>query len=343
MVIRKPVNTEKHKHLETPYKILADNIHKTYLLGTTAVPALRGVDVKIKPGEFVGLMGPSGCGKTTLLNLIGGLDYPTRGKIYLDGRDMSRLNENQLADLRRDNIGYVFQFYNLLPLLTGLENVMIPLHFQGTLSRRARKRKAMELLKLVKLEDRAHHTPSELSGGEQQRVAIARAFANDPSIVLLDEPTGDLDSKTGIEVLNLLRDLNRKGATFIAATHDAAVSEYCTRIIHILDGKIVKGLEVSGLKETSEMRDARLALQAQYKDQCEQQLLSLIHQAKKDNQFEIRLGTLREQIDKDVLANLPLHFDDVVAELVEKGDIEGKINSGVIFLNHTKNIFEEAQ
>ncbi|MHA1744929.1 MAG: ABC transporter ATP-binding protein, partial [Promethearchaeota archaeon] len=322
-------------------KILADNIHKTYLLGTTAVPALRGVDVKIKPGEFVGLMGPSGCGKTTLLNLIGGLDYPTRGKIYLDGRDMSRLDENQLADLRRDNIGYVFQFYNLLPLLTGLENVMIPLHFQGTLSRRARKQKAMELLKLVKLEDRAHHTPSELSGGEQQRVAIARAFANDPSIVLLDEPTGDLDSKTGIEVLNLLRDLNRKGATFIAATHDAAVSEYCTRIIHILDGKIVKGLEVSGLKETSEMRDTRLALQAQYKEKCERTLLSLVHQAKKDNQFEIRLGTLREQIDRDVLANLPLHFDDVVAELVEKGDIEGKIESGVIYLNHTKTIFEE--
>jgi putative ABC transport system ATP-binding protein len=341
MVIRKPAQKSEQKHIETPYKILADNIHKTYLLGTTAVPALRGVDVKIKPGEFVGLMGPSGCGKTTLLNLIGGLDYPTRGKIYLDGRDMSRLDENQLADLRRDNIGYVFQFYNLLPLLTGLENVMIPLHFQGTLSRRARKRKAMELLKLVKLEDRAHHTPSELSGGEQQRVAIARAFANDPSIVLLDEPTGDLDSKTGIEVLNLLRDLNRKGATFIAATHDAAVSEYCTRIIHILDGKIVKGLEVSGLKETSEMRAARLALQDQYKEKCERTLLSLVHQAKKDNQFELRLGTLREQIDRDVLANLPLHFDDVVAELVEKGDIEGKIESGVIYLNHTKTIFEE--
>ena len=341
MVIRKPAQKSEQAHLQTPYKILADNIHKTYLLGTTAVPALRGVDVKIKPGEFVRLMGPSGCGKTTLLNLIGGLDYPTRGKIYLNGRDMSRLNENQLADLRRDNIGYVFQFYNLLPLLTGLENVMIPLHFQGTLSRRARKRKAMELLKLVKLDDRAHHTPSELSGGEQQRVAIARAFANDPSIVLLDEPTGDLDSKTGIEVLNLLRDLNRKGATFIAATHDAAVAEYCTRIIHILDGKIVKGLEVSGLKETSEMRAARLALQSQYKEQCEKTLLSLVHQAKKENRFELRIGNLREQIDREVLANLPLHFDDIVAELVEKGDIEGKIKSGVIHLNHNKSIFEE--
>ncbi|MHA1585512.1 MAG: ABC transporter ATP-binding protein, partial [Promethearchaeota archaeon] len=272
MVLRRPkFSTEIKTDIKTKYKIYVENVYKTYLLGTNAVPALRGVDLRIKPGEFIGLMGPSGCGKTTLLNLVGGLDQATRGKIYLDGRDMSRLNENQLADLRRDKIGYVFQFYNLLPLLTAVENVMIPLHFQATLSKRARKRKALELLKLVHLDERAHHTPSELSGGEQQRVAIARAFANDPSIVLLDEPTGDLDSKSGIEILNLLRDLNRKGATFIAATHDATVSEYCTRILHIRDGKIIKGLEVSGLKETEEMREARLALQEKYKDKCELQ------------------------------------------------------------------------
>ena len=342
MVIRKPISkTEEITTIKTPYKILVEGVYKTYLLGATAVPALRGIDLKIKPGEFMGLMGPSGCGKTTLLNLIGGLDYPTRGKIYLEGRDMSKLNENQLADLRRDNIGYVFQFYNLLPLLTALENIMIPLHFQGTLSKRARKRKAMELLKLVKLDERAHHTPSELSGGEQQRVAIARAFANDPSIVMLDEPTGDLDSKTGIEILNLLRDLNRKGATFIAATHDAAVSEYCTRIVHIRDGKIITGLEVSGLKETEEMRGARLELQAKYKDRCEIEVLKIVRAHMKEEMYEIRFSRIREQINQDIISNLPLHFDDLMAELVEKEEIVGKINSGVLYLTKERSILDD--
>jgi len=341
MVLRKPKPIDQNLRKTTKlYKIQVTGVYKTYLLGTTAVPALRGIDLNIKQGEFLGLMGPSGCGKTTLLNLIGGLDYPTRGKIYLDGNDMSLLNENQLADLRRDNIGYVFQFYNLLPLLTALENVMIPLHFQGTLSRRARKRKAMELLRLVKLDERSHHTPSELSGGEQQRVAIARAFANDPSIVLLDEPTGDLDSKTGIEILNLLRDLNRKGATFISATHDAAVSEYCTRIIHIRDGKIVKGLEVSGLKETDEMREARLSLQSEYKERCERKILEFIRTEKSQDNFEIRISKIKDSINEEILKNLPMYFDDVVSELIDKEDIPGKIKSGVLYLEKTKNIFE---
>ncbi|MHA1601895.1 MAG: ABC transporter ATP-binding protein [Promethearchaeota archaeon] len=342
MVLRRPkFSTEIKTDIKTKYKIYVENVYKTYLLGTNAVPALRGVDLRIKPGEFIGLMGPSGCGKTTLLNLVGGLDQATRGKIYLDGRDMSRLNENQLADLRRDKIGYVFQFYNLLPLLTAVENVMIPLHFQATLSKRARKRKALELLKLVHLDERAHHTPSELSGGEQQRVAIARAFANDPSIVLLDEPTGDLDSKSGIEILNLLRDLNRKGATFIAATHDATVSEYCTRILHIRDGKIIKGLEVSGLKETEEMREARLALQEKYKDKCELQTLDIIRAAKTEQNFEIRVSRIKEQIHEDILNNLPLHFDDLLQELIDKKDIIGKIQSGVLYLKKEKDVLEE--
>ena len=331
--------TEMDVKINTKYKILVENVHKTYLLGTNAVSALRGVDLKVLKGEFVGLMGPSGCGKTTLLNLIGGLDYPTRGKIYLDGQDMSKLNENQLADLRRDNIGYVFQFYNLLPLLTALENVMIPLHFQGTLSKRAKTKKAMELLKLVKLDERAHHTPAELSGGEQQRVAIARAFANDPEVVLLDEPTGDLDSKTGIEILNLLRDLNRKGATFIAATHDAAVSEYCSRIVHIRDGKIVTGLEVSGLKETPEMREARLNLQQKYREQCEKQVLKMIRSSKEQKIFELRLQKIKDTIDQDVLANLPLHFDDIIQNLIEIEEIHGKIENGVLYLQTQTDIF----
>ena len=332
-MLRKPrYRNQNITKIDTEYKILVENVHKTYLMGTNAVPALRGINLQIKTGEFVGLMGPSGCGKTTLLNLIGGLDYPTRGKVFLDGQDMSYLTENQLADLRRDNIGYVFQFYNLLPLLTALENIMIPLHFQGTLSKRARKRKALELLKLVKLDERALHTPSELSGGEQQRVAIARAFANDPEVVLLDEPTGDLDSKTGIEILNLLRDLNRKGATFIAATHDAAVSEYCSRIIHIIDGKIVKGLEVSGLKETPEMREARLQLQQKYQEQCERDILSIIQNLRKQEIFEIRTSKIKDQIGKEILSNLPLHFDDLIGKLVEEEDIQGDFKSNTLFL-----------
>jgi putative ABC transport system ATP-binding protein len=337
MVLRAPKKEEKPQDiLDSEYKIRVQNLHKTYLLGTNAVSALRGVDLDIRPGEFVALMGPSGCGKTTLLNLIGGLDYPSRGHIFLDGEDMSTLSENQLADLRRDKIGYVFQFYNLLPLLTAVENVMIPMHFQGKLSKRARHRKAMELLKLVKLDERAEHTPSELSGGEQQRVAIARAFANDPSVVLLDEPTGDLDSKTGIEILNLLRDLNRKGATFIAATHDAAVTEYTTRVIHIRDGKIMTGLEVSGLKETKEMREARMKLQMQYKENAEKKILEVVRNLRAENNFEIRITALREKIDDETLANLPLHFDDLIAELLETKEIEGEVASGVLTLKKIK-------
>jgi putative ABC transport system ATP-binding protein len=334
MVLRAPKKEEKivRDEAASAYKIRVVGLHKTYLLGTNAVPALRGVDLDIRAGEFVALMGPSGCGKTTLLNLIGGLDYPSRGHIYLDGVDMSTLSENQLADLRRDKIGYVFQFYNLLPLLTAVENVMIPLHFQGRLSKRARKRKAMELLKLVKLDERAEHTPSELSGGEQQRVAIARAFANDPSIVLLDEPTGDLDSKTGIEILNLLRDLNRKGATFIAATHDAAVTEYTTRVVHIRDGRIVMGLDIAGLKETKEMREARMKLQLQYKETAERTVLRQIQDAIKEKVFEIRIAKLREKISEETINNLPMYFDDMIKEMVETSQIEGKVDSGVLYL-----------
>jgi putative ABC transport system ATP-binding protein len=215
------------------------NIHKTYLLGSNAVAALRGIDLVIKKQEFLTIMGPSGCGKTTLLNLLGGLDYPTRGKIMLEGKDMSKFSDNMLADLRRDRIGYVFQFYNLLPLMSALENIMIPLHFQGVLSQKQKVDRAMSLLAMVGLADRAKHTPSELSGGEQQRVAIARALANNPAIVLLDEPTGDLDSKTSREILELIRELNLKGATFVASTHDKRVPLFGKRNLDILDGRLV--------------------------------------------------------------------------------------------------------
>jgi putative ABC transport system ATP-binding protein len=228
------------------------NVHKTYLLGANAVAALRGIDLTVKRYDFLTVMGPSGCGKTTLLNLLGGLDYPTRGKIFLEGRDLSKFSDNELADLRRDRIGYVFQFYNLLPLMSALENIMIPLHFQGVLSTQQKRDRAMSLLALVGLADRAKHTPSELSGGEQQRVAIARALANNPALVLLDEPTGDLDSNTSREILELLRDLNDKGATFVASTHDKRVPLFAKRNLDILDGRLIREKTIVDGEVTSE-------------------------------------------------------------------------------------------
>jgi putative ABC transport system ATP-binding protein len=313
------------------YKIVCENVHKTYLLGKTAVAALRGIDLSIKEGEFIGLYGPSGGGKTTLLNLIGGLDYPTRGKIFLDAVNMATLDDNQLADLRRDHIGYVFQFYNLLPLLTALENVMIPLHFQGKLSKRGKNRKAMELLKLVHLEERANHTPSELSGGEQQRVAIARAFANDPSIVILDEPTGDLDSKTGVEILNLLRDLNRKGATFVTATHDGTVSEYCSRVLHIRDGKLVVGMKGEGLKETEDQRKDRLLVQSTNKDKVKIKIVEKVNSSKEEGRKDITTNHLKAGISADLLENLPMHFDDIIQELIDEEKVKGRLDREVLY------------
>ncbi len=332
MVLKAPKKLEiEEEKVDQSYKIIAENLHKTYLLGKTAVAALRGVNVNIKEAEFVGLYGPSGSGKTTLLNLIGGLDYPTRGKIYLDGINMAKLDDNELADLRRDHIGYVFQFYNLLPLLTALENVMIPLHFQAKLSRRGKTRKAMELLRLVKLDERANHTPSELSGGEQQRVAIARAFSNDPSIVILDEPTGDLDSKTGIEILNLLRDLNRKGATFVTATHDGAVSEYCNRVLHLRDGKVVSGLQTEGLKETSVQRKTRLEHQQKDKEIAKEKILKII-----EGRDKVSIERLRAGIPSEVMENLPLHFDDIIQEMIDEELFIGNLDRGVLYIVRSK-------
>ncbi len=206
--------------------------------------------------------------------------------------------------------------------MTALENVMIPLHFQGKLSRRGKRRKAMELLRLVSLEDRAEHTPSELSGGQQQRVAIARAFANDPSIVLLDEPTGDLDSKTGIQILNLLKDLNRKGATFIAATHDAGVTEYTTKVVHIRDGKIVTGLAVRGLKETAEQRKARLSDQEADKQKAKHKIVRFI---KATPRKELKIQTIEEAVPNEILENLPEAVEDIILQLIEDGEINGRV------------------
>ena len=216
--------------------VQAENLHKSYVLGATAVGALRGVSLTIQRGEFVAFMGPSGCGKTTLLNLIGAIDTPSRGTLCVDDVALEKLSEDQLADLRRDRIGVVFQFYNLLPTLSARENIELPMQFKGT-ARRERRERSLLLLERVGLKDRADHKPAELSGGEQQRVSIARALANQPALVLLDEPTGDLDSVTGQGIMSLLRDLNqREKVTLLVATHDSMVAESSSRIIKLRDG-----------------------------------------------------------------------------------------------------------
>jgi putative ABC transport system ATP-binding protein len=216
-----------------------ENLVKTYKLGAVEVNALRGVNLEIKKGEFVAVMGPSGSGKTTLLNLIGALDKPTKGKVYLDGKDITSMHGRALTKLRRYTIGFVFQFYNLIPVLTAYENIELPLLVAGV-SGKERKKRVKELLDLVGLTSRAKHRPDELSGGEQQRVAIARALANRPKLILADEPTGDLDSKTGREVILALRDLcKREGVSVLVITHDPIVAEMADRVLLIRDGQFI--------------------------------------------------------------------------------------------------------
>jgi putative ABC transport system ATP-binding protein len=213
-------------------------VEKTYKLGENKVHALKGINMELKKGEFVAFMGPSGSGKTTLLNLIGVLDKPTKGKIYVDDIDLTKLKEKELTKLRRGTIGFIFQFYNLIPVLSAFENVELPMLIAGVPAKE-REVRAQELLKMVGLGDRSDHRPDELSGGEQQRVAIVRALANRPHIVLADEPTGDLDSKTGKDVIKALRDLsNREGATVIVVTHDPTVASLADRVFEMRDGCI---------------------------------------------------------------------------------------------------------
>ena len=212
-----------------------EKVWKVYKMGSVEVEALRGVSLKIERGEFVAIMGPSGSGKSTLMNIMGLLDTPTRGKVYLMGRDVSRLGEDELAEIRGKTVGFVFQRFNLLPYLTALENVLLPTLFLGE----KREDRARELLEAVGLGHRIHHLPSQLSGGEQQRVAIARALINDPEIILADEPTGNLDSKTGKQIMEIFRDLHKKGKTLILVTHDEEVAGYAERVVRIRDGRIL--------------------------------------------------------------------------------------------------------
>jgi len=329
--IKFELKQEKEVGRDYDHLIVVENLHKTYLLGTTAVAALRGVDLTIDKGNFIDIMGPSGSGKTTLLNLVGGLDTPTRGKIYLEGRNISMLNDNDLAEIRRESIGFVFQFYNLLPQMTALENVMVPLHFSGKLSKRGKRKKAMDLLSLVGLDERSHHTPSELSGGEQQRVAIARAFANDPAIVILDEPTGDLDSKTGIMILNLIRDLNKKGATFISVSHDAAVSEFASKVYHMRDGKLTHEGKIGGLKETEIMQFKRKTDAEINKEKCKSMIFRYLYA--NQGKTKMRVSDIKKSIPTPILSNLPEHFNDILDELIEENNISGQISGDELILD----------
>ncbi len=209
-------------------------VQKIYHMGRVEVPALRGVDLEIKSGEFVALMGPSGSGKSTLLNMIGLLDAPTSGKIVIDGVDVSSLNENERADFRLEKLGFVFQFFSLLMELSALENVALPMIMDER-----RHDRAASLLELVGIGERAAHFPSELSGGQQQRVAIARALANEPAILLADEPTANLDTESSNQIVELFRKLNERGQTIVMVTHEPELGEKADRIIRIKDGKMV--------------------------------------------------------------------------------------------------------
>lgn len=218
--------------------IRLQGIRKTYLMGKRELEVLRGIDLSVEKGEMVAIMGPSGSGKTTILNIVGCLDKPTSGSYFLDGKEVSRLNSGELAEVRGRKIGFVFQQFNLLPRLSALQNVELGMRYAGG----SDSRRAMEALSRVGLSERANHRPTELSGGEQQRVAIARALVKNPPLILADEPTGNLDSRSGREIIEILITLHReKDITLVTITHDPGVAKTCQRTIHIMDGQVEEG------------------------------------------------------------------------------------------------------
>jgi len=226
--------------------VMTDKLTKIYGHGETAITALREISLHIEPGELVAVMGPSGCGKSTLLHLIGGLDRPTSGRVLLDGQDLAALDDNHLTEVRRRKVGFVFQFFNLIPVLTALENAALPLMLDGIKPAEAKQR-AQEWLERVGLVDRLEHRPDQLSGGQQQRVAMARALSTEPALILADEPTGNLDSRAGDEIANLLRQISDQWEqTILMVTHDPRIAAYADRIVFLKDGTIVDEAHLSG-------------------------------------------------------------------------------------------------
>jgi putative ABC transport system ATP-binding protein len=219
--------------------IETQDLWKTYIMGSEEIHALRGVSISIEKGDYVAIMGPSGSGKSTLMNLIGCLDTPTKGSYLLNGKEVAQMNDNELARIRNEEIGFVFQTFNLLPRASALHNVELPLVYAGVTAKE-RQERAREALRKVELENRMSHKPNELSGGQRQRVAIARALVNNPSILLADEPTGNLDSKTGVEIMALFDRLHQGGNTIVLVTHEADIAAHARRAIHLRDGQIEK-------------------------------------------------------------------------------------------------------
>jgi putative ABC transport system ATP-binding protein len=233
-MLKSKVHPKKEKIIELK------NVHKDYHLGDEFVRAVDGINIMIHKGDFIAIVGPSGSGKSTTMNLVGALDFASQGDIYLDNVNIEKLEESELAQIRGRKIGFIFQTFNLIPTLTALENVMLPMVFQR-IEFEEREIKARELLEKIGLGHRLNHLPNELSGGERQRVAIARALANDPEVILADEPTGNLDSKRGEEIAKMLDKLNSEGRTIILVTHDMHVAKHARKIFQLKDGKIVKG------------------------------------------------------------------------------------------------------
>ena len=239
--------------------VRTQDVKKVYEMGDVRVSALKGVDIEIEQGEYISIMGPSGSGKTTLFNMVGGLDKPSDGKVYIDDVDVAQLDAYELAWLRCRKIGYIFQTFNLIPVMTALENVTLPMVFAGLTSDEARD-KGVELLKKVGLGDRVSHKPFELSGGQQQRVAVARAFANDPALILADEPTGNLDLRTGTEIIELLREMNKdSGVTVVSATHDHKMLSVSDRVVWVRDGRVDRVVKREELKIEVGTIDGRTA------------------------------------------------------------------------------------
>ncbi len=229
------------------------NLRKDYHVGEVTVHALRGVDLKIQEGEFVAIMGASGSGKSTMLNILGCLDKPTSGDYFLDGVDIKTMNKDELARLRNMKLGFVFQSYNLLARTTALENVELPLFYNSKVKSRERKKSALNALETVGLSGRMHHMPNQLSGGQQQRVAIARSLVNNPVLILADEPTGNLDTRTSVEIMGVFQELNEKGKTIVFVTHEPDIAKFASRNIIFRDGKIVREFQVTERSNAKEI------------------------------------------------------------------------------------------